>query len=124
MMIKTIAKKEFIELLRDGRFRWTALIVFALLLVSLGLGWKNYTTVKREKDSAQADSRKTWENQGERNPHSAAHFGVYAYRPKQPLSLVDSGLDNFSGSPVLGFGFYKYLAPNGAVQILTSDFQT
>lgn len=83
---------------RDGRFRWSALIVLGLLISSLALGWKNYTTVKREQTSAQAQSRADWENQGERNPHSAAHFGVYAFKPKMPLSLIDSGLDNFTGS--------------------------
>jgi len=97
-MIGKIARKEFIELLRDGRFRWSALIVLGLLLTSLALGWKNYTTVKREQTTAQAQSRADWENQGERNPHSAAHFGVYAFKPKSPLSLIDSGLDNFTGS--------------------------
>jgi ABC-2 type transport system permease protein len=119
-MIKTIAKKEFTELLRDGRFRWTALIVFALLLVSLGLGWKNYTTVKREKDSAQADSRKAWENQGERNPHSAAHFGVYAFKPKMPLSLIDSGLDNFSGSSIWVEAHYQNPARNRPIEDATA----
>lgn len=96
-MIKTIAKKEFTEFLRDGRFRWTALTVFALLLVSLGLGWKNYSTVKRDHDLAQKESRESWENQGSRNPHSAAHFGVYAFKPKLRLSLVDTGLDSYTG---------------------------
>lgn len=96
-MINKIARKEFIELVRDGRFRWTALIVVGLLLTALGFGWKNYSTVKREQAAAEADSRRTWEEQGERNPHSAAHFGVYAFKPKVPLSLVDSGLDSYTG---------------------------
>lgn len=119
-MIKTIAKKEFTEFLRDGRFRWTALIIFALLLASLGLGWKNYTTAKREKDAAQSDSRQTWENQGERNPHSAAHFGVYAFKPKMPLSLVDSGLDNFSGSSIWVEAHYQNPARNRPIEDATA----
>lgn len=119
-MIKTIARKEFTELLRDGRFRWTTLIIFALLLVSLGLGWKNYSTVKREKEAAQADSRKTWENQGERNPHSAAHFGVYAYKPKMPLSLIDSGLDNFSGNSIWVEAHYQNPARNRPIEDATA----
>lgn len=119
-MVKTIAIKELIELVRDGRFRWTALIVFALLMVSLGLGWKNYTTAKTEKDAAEAESRRTWENQGERNPHSAAHFGVYAFRPKQPLSLVDSGLDNFSGSSIWVEAHYQNPARNRPIEDATA----
>lgn len=97
-MIKHIAKKEFTEMIRDGRFRWSALIVLGLLLASLAFGWKNYMTVNREQSAAQTQSRTDWENQGQRNPHSAAHFGVYAFKPKVPLSLIDSGLDNFTGS--------------------------
>lgn len=85
---------------RDGRFRWSVLIVFALLCVSLVLGWKNYASARAEQTRAQAESRHSWETQGERNPHSAAHFGVYAFKPKMPLSLIDSGLDNFTGTNV------------------------
>ncbi len=119
-MISRISKKEFTEFFRDGRFRWTALIVLALLLVSLGLGWKNYSNFNRDRDLAQADSRKTWENQGERNPHSAAHFGVYAYKPKMPLSLIDSGLDNFSGNLIWVEAHYQNPARNRPIEDATA----
>jgi ABC-2 type transport system permease protein len=100
LMITKIARKEFVEMWRDGRFRWSALIVMSLLVAALALGWKNYTTARREREAAQAESRATWEGQGARNPHSAAHFGVYAFKPKTPLSLVDTGLDSFTGTNV------------------------
>jgi ABC-2 type transport system permease protein len=99
-MIAKIARKEFVEMWRDGRFRWSAVIVLALLAAALAVGWKNYATATAEQTKAQAESRRSWENQGDRNPHSAAHFGVYAFRPKMPLSLVDSGLDNFTGTNI------------------------
>ncbi len=99
-MINTIARKEFTEMWRDGRFRWSAVIVLTLLVAALAIGWKNYTSQRAEQERAQAESRESWENQGERNPHSAAHFGVYAFKPKMPLSLVDSGLDNYTGTNV------------------------
>lgn len=99
-MIWKISQKEFTEMWRDGRFRWAALIVFALLVAALALGWKNYTTIDAEQRRAQIESRQTWESQGTRNPHSAAHFGVYAFKPKMPLSLFDSGLDNFIGNSI------------------------
>lgn len=99
-MIFEIARKEFIEMRRDGRFRWSALIVLLLLFTALAFGWKNYATAKNEQTKAEMESRRSWENQGERNPHSAAHFGVYAFRPVMPLSLIDSGLDNFTGTNI------------------------
>jgi ABC-2 type transport system permease protein len=99
-MVLTIARKEFTEMARDGRFRWMAGVVLLLLLTSLALGWKHYRQVKAEHDAAQAASRDTWVNQGRRNPHSAAHYGVYAFKPKMPLSLVDTGLDPYTGVSV------------------------
>lgn len=99
-MIFKIARKEFTEMRRDKRFRWSALIVLLLLFTALALGWKNYSIAKAEQTKAETESRESWENQGERNPHSAAHFGVYAFRPVMPLSLIDSGLDNFTGTNI------------------------
>ena len=99
-MIAKIARKEFTEMQRDGRFRWSALIVLLLLVAALALGWKNYAAAKAEQTKAENESRQSWEDQGERNPHSAAHFGVYAFKPKMPLSQIDSGLDNFTGTNV------------------------
>ena len=38
-MIRHIVRKEFTDIVRDGRFRWCSILVGALLLVSLGHGW-------------------------------------------------------------------------------------
>lgn len=119
-MIKVIARKELTEVMRSGRFRWIAVVVFALLATALAFGWKSYVTASRDRTAAQHDSRATWENQGERNPHSAAHFGVYAFRPKTPLSLVDSGLDNFSGSSVWVEAHYQNPSRNRPIEDSTS----
>lgn len=99
-MIVRTAKKEFLEMWRDGRFRWTAVIVFVLLVTALILGSKHYFSTKAERQAAQTLSRSSWLNQGSRNPHSAAHFGVYAFKPPMPLGLVDKGLDPFTGISV------------------------
>jgi ABC-2 type transport system permease protein len=33
----------------------------------------------------------------EKNPHSAAHYGVYAFKPKSQLAIVDTGIDPYVG---------------------------
>jgi ABC-2 type transport system permease protein len=96
-MITTIARKEMLEMLRDGRFRWAAAIVFTLLLSSVALGWHHYREVNAQHETARQATRRQWLHQGEKNPHSAAHYGVYAFKPKMPLSLVDRGVDPFVG---------------------------
>lgn len=95
--ILIIARKEFIEMLRDGRFRVTAAIVFALLLVSLVTGWKYYVETEKNQSEANSATRRQWENQDEKNPHSAAHFGTYVFKQPSPLSYFDKGVDAYTG---------------------------
>jgi ABC-2 type transport system permease protein len=84
-------------MLRDGRFKWSAAIVMTLLVAALGAGWKNYRDVSRQRTAAAASMREMWVNQPPKNPHSAAHYGIWAFKPKTPLSLVDHGVDQYVG---------------------------
>jgi ABC-2 type transport system permease protein len=99
-MITRIARKEFTEMLRDGRFRWAAAIVFALLLASIVMGGKHYRDVKRQHDLARAETRDQWLRQPAKNPHSAAHYGIYAFKPKMLPALLDRGVDGYVGQSV------------------------
>ena len=84
-MLLLIARKKFLEMARDGRFRIAGGIVLALLLTSLGLGWQRYGEVTAAHHAAIAQERQIWESQGEKNPHSAAHYGVYAFKPRSSI---------------------------------------
>ena len=99
-MITRIARKECTEMIRDGRFRWAAGIVFVLLAGSLLVGWKHYADVEAQRAESQAADRETWVSQGEKSQHSAAHFGSYAFKPTSPLSSVDRGVLPYTGVSV------------------------
>ena len=99
-MIYKIARKEFIETLRDKRFLVSALIVGGLLLAALALGWQHSSQVRRQHEAAQELTRQQWLNQGAKGPHSAAHYGVYAFKPQMPLSFVDRGVESYTGAAV------------------------
>ena len=96
-MTLRIARKEFVEMLRDGRFRVLAVMVLAISALSFAAGWKHYVDVQRQHLQAQQDTRAQWLNQPARNPHSAAHYGMYAFKPKSRLSMVDTGIDPYVG---------------------------
>jgi ABC-2 type transport system permease protein len=99
-MIRRIATKEILDLSRDGRLRWSAALVLVLLAASLTAGWRQYRDVRAQHEQAQQAMRAQWLAQGPKNAHSAAHYGIYAFKPKLPLSFVDSGLDAYTGVAV------------------------
>jgi ABC-2 type transport system permease protein len=99
-MILRIARKEMTEMFRDGRFRVLAAVVLAVSVMSLAAGWKQYADISRQHALAQAETRDQWLNQPKKNPHSAAHYGVYAFKPKSQLAIVDTGVDPYTGVAV------------------------
>ena len=96
----TIARKELRESLRDGRFRVLAVGVLALLVAGLAAGWLDTREARQTIESARAADHATWLGQGARNPHSAAHFGHYAFKPRPVLSALDRGVDAYLGTAV------------------------
>ncbi|WP_411029640.1 ABC transporter permease [Spongiimicrobium sp. 3-5] len=99
MILKTLLK-EIKELLREGRVRIAFLIVMLLLGVAVWISAKQYQNVNEQYAAAKTAERAIWDNQGEKNPHSAAHYGTYAFKPKYPLSLVDQGVDKYAGTSI------------------------
>lgn len=99
-MKNIIANKEYLTLLRDKRFRLMGGLIGVLLLVALMGGFVSFRSLKNERAIAQNEARETWLNQGEKNPHSAAHYGSFAFRPKSELSFFDFGVDSFVGTNV------------------------
>ena len=99
-MIAAIARKEFLDAWRDGRFRIAAAVMLALLGVALLLAWQQVERTRAERTAAANMERENWLNQGEKNSHSAGHFGVYVFKPLPPLAVFDRGLEPFVGTTV------------------------
>ncbi len=96
-MISKTFFKETKELFREGRFRIAAIVVFGLSLMAVWLSFNYYDSVQQQHSQAKENARKIWVSQDDKNPHSAAHYGTYAFKPKYPLSLIDPGVDKYSG---------------------------
>lgn len=99
-MILRIARKELVDLSRDGRFRVLSSVVLAVSVVSLAAGWKAYADLSAQHREAQGATRQQWLDQPKKNPHSAAHYGVYAFKPKSQLAILDTGIDPYVGVAV------------------------
>lgn len=99
-MVMRIARKELLEMTRDGRFRVAGGVVLLLLLTALGLGWSRHADVTAAHEIAVAQEREIWEAQGEKSPHSASHYGVYAFKPTGRLAFFDTGTEAYTGVTV------------------------
>ena len=93
----TIAVKDATEIWRDGRFRFAAGLLFILLIAAIAGGVHNQSEIARQHADAQRAERDVWLDKGDMNPHAAAHYGAFVFKPVQPLSAIDPGLDPFVG---------------------------
>jgi len=96
-MIAPVARREFTELLRDGRFHWSAAIVLALLGVAILAGASYQRGLVAQQRTAQDAEHARWYGQGEKNPHSAAHYGLYSFKPRLAPAFIDPGIEPYTG---------------------------
>jgi ABC-2 type transport system permease protein len=73
------------------------LVGLVLIIGSLLTGIQRENVFDRERSAAADTDKAVWMNQGDRNPHSAAHFSRYAFRPATPLAIIDPGTSDFAG---------------------------
>ena len=87
-------------LLRDRLFKYsTAFFVLSLLIVIV-LGTVQNSKQQVYRNQAQKHVRKQWENLEAMNPHSAAHYGSYAFKPLNVLNSMDSGINDLTGNVI------------------------
>jgi ABC-2 type transport system permease protein len=96
--VMTVALKEWLDIRRDARWRYLAAITLLLMISALATRFVHVRRLDREHRLAEAGDRRVWTAQGAKNPHSAAHFGQYAFKPASPLALADPGIDAYVGN--------------------------
>jgi len=99
-MSSVIANKDLMILRRESVMKALLAVGVMLLLASLLAGLQRESVYDKERTAAAQTDEAVWMGQGERNPHSAAHFSRYAFRPASPLALIDPGTSDFAGLAV------------------------
>ena len=86
--------------LRDKLFVFSTAFFICSLLVVVFLGTIQNRKQQNYRIEAQEHVRNQWDSLEAMNPHSAAHYGSYAFKPLSVLNSMDSGINDFTGNVI------------------------
>ncbi|MBO6607339.1 ABC transporter permease [Psychroserpens sp.] len=69
-----------------------------VVIVAIFLSHKQYNVQYDSFNSAKNELRAQWENIDAMNPHSAAHYGTYVFKPANLLTHLDEGVNSITGN--------------------------
>lgn len=92
-----IAGNDLRDAWRDGRFFSTLLLALLLLGLSLGATVHAYKSVQEQRTAAMAETHSQFISQTPKNPHAAAHYGMFVFQPNFLTSLIDPGIQAYTG---------------------------
>ena len=98
MIALQVARRDLLEMSRDGRLRWAVGVLLLLLAVSVWVGWTRSTQAAALRRAAADVQHEAWLEKGAMHPHMAAHYGMFLFKPVPPLAAVDRGIDDYVGS--------------------------
>ncbi|MDM5178831.1 DUF3526 domain-containing protein [Massilia sp. DJPM01] len=99
-MSAALLRAEAQRLWREPRLRWVAMLAPLLLLIVFFSSMNGAARLADERTRFAASERARWVAQGQKDPHSAAHFGVWAVKPSSPLVVLAPGIEPFVGLSV------------------------
>ena len=106
-MMRAILAKELTEFSRDGRVAAMLLLLIAFGVTAAVSGRNSVQTLERERQAAVEKDEEIWNHQGEKNPHTAAHFARYAFRPVSSLEVFDPGITDYVGQAIWMEAHYR-----------------
>ena len=115
-LLRSIVRKEVREIVRDGRLRLLGAIVVVLALAALAFGAQQTGRAQAAKVDAEKRAAEQWENQGDKNPHVAAHYGTHAFAPTSAATAIDPGVSTYLGRSVKLEAHKRNLASHSEAQ--------
>ena len=95
-----IAKEEFRYWLRSKLALAIVITGLVLLSFSILLTTERMSHATHERTHMQAESDQAFLSQPARHPHRMVHYGHYVFRKPSTLSMIDPGLDAYTGQSI------------------------
>jgi ABC-2 type transport system permease protein len=91
-LLSVVARQQCRLLVRDRRLAVLGLALVLVLCTAAMTAAALHGARETERQAAQTQEAQVWAMQGQANPHGAAHFGRYLFKPLSPLAVIDPGL--------------------------------
>jgi ABC-2 type transport system permease protein len=96
-MMSSLIALELRLLLADRRVRWIAGALLVIATVAFGIALREARHTSAEAHRISQLERQRWLEQDPKNPHSAAHYGIWVFKPASPLATLDPGIEPYVG---------------------------
>lgn len=98
--IHLIALHFFKKTCKTSGFKAIYLIMFSILVYVTVVGVYKFEDEHHIREHHQEKARDSWEDNPDKHPHRMAHFGTFAFRQQHPLSIINSGINSFTGNAI------------------------
>ena len=95
-----IILNEWKMLVRNRVFIYLTIFFVLSLILVVWMGIIQNSTQQEYRTNAQKHVRKQWDNLEAMNPHRAAHYGSYAFKPRNLLNSMDGGINDITGNVI------------------------
>ena len=96
--MKVIVVNEWLGLFRNKLFLFISIFFAIFLSFVTYLGILQNNMQNKQQEFAHDHIRAQWDEMEASNPHSAAHYGSYAFKPLNVLSSIDEGVNSVTGN--------------------------
>lgn len=96
-MMTSIIQNEWRALSRSRVVVWLTAILTVLSFFTIWQAVQKFNAAHRYQEQSAQYMRQKFTGQGEVNPHNAVHYGHFVYKPLSTLSVLDDGVNPFTG---------------------------
>lgn len=93
-------RADWLERRRDWRVKLVMALGLILATCAAILTSLDLAQIRNARDAAASAEAQRWVHQGKKNPHAAAHYGLYVFKPLATLSAIDPGVESYVGSSI------------------------
>jgi len=98
--LKLIVRKTRQDLFKEKRNLLIAITVILFCFLSIAIGFTKYSENFSDIKEYRKEIRENWEYRPDKHPHRMAHYGYLVFRIGHPLSIFDTGLDDYLGNVI------------------------